>query len=89
MKKIVPDPPLTLEIPALGTTLELLEIQLAEASDLLRCAGATVYECADSLSGQPRHLAMASMRLISQAQEVVDRLLDQLQPQAVATCPNN
>jgi hypothetical protein len=55
-----------------------LEAQLTDASDLLRCASATAYECGEGLKGQQRDLAMASRHLIVQAQAVIDQLIDRL-----------
>lgn len=70
MKKIVPDPPP--DFP-----LTHLECRVAHAVELLRCATATAYESADNLQGPARHLAMASMHLITQAHLVLDQVLDQ------------
>ncbi len=68
MVKITPDPP-----------IKSLEESLAHASDLLRCATATAYESADSLSGSKRDLAFSVVHLIDMAKAVVDRTLDQIE----------
>ena len=71
MKKIVPDPPLS------ESSLTLLECRVAHAVELLRCATVTAYESADNLQGPARHLAMASMHLITQAHLTLDQVLNQ------------
>lgn len=71
MIKIVPDPPPD------DSSLVSLECRVAHAVELLRCATATAYESADGLQGPARHLAMASMHLITQAHLVLDQVLDQ------------
>lgn len=71
MKKIVPDPPPD------DSSLTSLECRVAHAVELLRCATATAYESADNLQGPARHLAMASMHLITQAHLVLDQVLNQ------------
>ncbi|WNW14382.1 hypothetical protein RRX38_24710 (plasmid) [Pseudomonas sp. DTU_2021_1001937_2_SI_NGA_ILE_001] len=71
MKKIVPDPP------SLQSSLVLLECRVAHAVELLNCATATAYESAEGLQGPPRHLAMASLHLITQAQLALNQALDQ------------
>lgn len=80
-KKIVPDPPDT------STTLTLLECRVAHAIELLRCATATAFETADALQGPARHLAMASMHLITQAHLTLDQVLDQWPVQAGEELP--
>ncbi|MEN1832176.1 DUF3077 domain-containing protein [Pseudomonas lijiangensis] len=75
VKKLVPDPPVFGLSPP-DSTIDCHETQLAHVSDLLRCAGATAYEGGDALNGQQRDLIMASMHLISQAQGVIDKMLD-------------
>ncbi|RMQ49224.1 hypothetical protein ALQ04_00245 [Pseudomonas cichorii] len=77
VKKLVPDPPV-FSLSSRGSTIDCHETQLAHVSDLLRCAGATVYEGGDALNGQQRDLIMASMHLISQAQGVIDQMLDRM-----------
>lgn len=69
MIKIVPDPPPD------DASLISLECRVAHAAELLRCA--TAYESADNLQGPARHLAMASMHLITQAHLVLDQVLNQ------------
>ncbi|WP_295472409.1 DUF3077 domain-containing protein [uncultured Pseudomonas sp.] len=77
MKKIVPDSP------NLESSFVLLECRVAHAVELLNCATATAYESAESLHGQARHLAMASMHLITQAQLALNQTLDQWPTRAV------
>ncbi|MCO8166946.1 DUF3077 domain-containing protein [Pseudomonas sp. 21LCFQ02] len=79
--KIVPDPPDT------PSTLTLLECRVAHAVELLRCATATAFETADALQGPARHLAMASMHLITQAHLTLDQVLDQWPVQAEEQLP--
>ena len=71
MIKIVPDPPPD------DFSLTSLECRVAHAVELLRCATATAHESADNLQGPARHLAMASMHLITQAHLVLDQVLSQ------------
>ena len=54
------------------------EAALAQASDLLRCAGASASEAGNGLSGQPRDLMMSVMHLVELAKEFVDKSLDGL-----------
>lgn len=77
MKKIVPDPPITTLAPICNHE-NCYECLLGHASDLLRCASATVYESGESMQGQSRDLAMAGTHLISQAKAVIDQVLDRL-----------
>ena len=63
MKKIVPDPPHT------------LEETLLRASDVLRCAAATAYESGDQLIGPERHLAFSVVYLIDLARALVEQSL--------------
>ncbi|MCO8166424.1 hypothetical protein NJC40_01360 [Pseudomonas sp. 21LCFQ02] len=79
-KKLVPDPPTSSPVPIAGHDLNHFEMQLSQVYDVLRCATAIAYECADNLQGQPRDLAMGSMHLIGHARKMVHDLLDQLQP---------
>nr|WP_260408800.1 hypothetical protein [Pseudomonas cichorii] len=51
------------------------EEALVHASDLLRCAMATAYECGDSLSGAQRDLAFSVVHLIEMARTMVERSL--------------
>ena len=112
MKKLVPDPPITLQDAAQCDALSLdraatdraldyyllnhkpprhvdqatyaipdsvnLEAALAQASDLLRCAGASASEAGNGLSGQPRHLVLSVMHLVELAKAYVDKSLDGL-----------
>ena len=71
MIKIVPDPPTS------ESLLTRLECNVAHAVELLRCATATAYESADSLQGPPRHLALASVHLMTQAHLALNQVLDQ------------
>jgi len=50
---------------------------LAHASELLRCASATAYECGDSLKGSQRDMAFSVMHLVQMASAMVDKSLDQ------------
>ncbi|WNW09791.1 hypothetical protein RRX38_01050 [Pseudomonas sp. DTU_2021_1001937_2_SI_NGA_ILE_001] len=79
MKKLVPDPSLSLVASCATPSSMSFEDQLNHAADLLNCANATAYECGDSLHGQPRALAMASAHLIAQAQAVIEQALAGLQ----------
>ncbi|MEE8875124.1 DUF6124 family protein [Pseudomonas helleri] len=55
-----------------------LEAALAQASDLLRCAGASASEAGNGLSGHPRHLVLSVMHLVELAKAYVDKSLDGL-----------
>ena len=55
-----------------------LEAALAQASDLLRCAGASASEAGNGLSGHTRHLVLSVMHLVELAREHVDKSLDGL-----------
>ena len=92
MKKLVPDPPITtlqdaaqcdalsLDRAATDRALDYvnLEAALAQASDLLRCAGASASEAGNGLSGHPRHLVLSVMHLVELANAYVDKSLDGL-----------
>ncbi len=113
MKKIVPDPPislphaaaecdsLSLDRAATDRALDFylldpkpsrhedpatyaipdsvnLEAALAQASDLLRCAGASACEAGNGLSGHARHLVLSAMHLVELAKAYVDKSLDGL-----------
>ena len=54
------------------------EAALAQASDLLRYAGASASEAGNGLSGQPRDLMMSVMHLVELAKAYVDKSLDGL-----------
>ena len=54
------------------------EAALAQASDLLRCAGASASEAGNGLSGHTRHLVLSVMHLVELAREHVDKSLDGL-----------
>lgn len=54
-----------------------IEDILAHASELLRCASATAYECGDSLKGSQRDMAFSVMHLVQMASAMVDKSLDQ------------
>lgn len=45
---------------------------IADADELLRCAKATAYESADSLSGSQRDHALAVVHLIDMARDKLD-----------------
>lgn len=83
-KKLVPDPPTSTPVPIALHDLNSFEMQLNQVYDVLRCATAIAYECADSLQGQPRDLAMGCMHLTGQARKMVHELLDRLQPLSTA-----
>ena len=55
-----------------------VEAALAQASDLLRCAGASASEAGNGLSGHSRHLVLSVMHLVELAREHVDKSLDGL-----------
>lgn len=71
MKKLVPDPP------PIDPSIVSLECRVAHATELLRCATATAFESAERLQGPSRHLALASMHLMTQAQLVLEQILNQ------------
>ena len=52
------------------------EAALAQASDLLRCAGASASEAGNGLSGHTRHLVLSVMHLVELARAYVDKSLD-------------
>ena len=54
------------------------EAALAQASDLLRCAGASASEAGNGLSGHARSLVLSSMHLVELAKAYVDKSLDGL-----------
>lgn len=87
MKKIVPDPPGPTLPPPPPPSMLLFEDALIHASDLLHCAHATAYESADNLQGQQRALGMATTHLITQAQDLIDLIIDHLQVPPPATLP--
>ncbi|MFK7702816.1 DUF6124 family protein [Pseudomonas caspiana] len=51
------------------------EQALTHASELLRCAMATAYECGDSLTGSKRDLAFSVVHLVEMAKAMVERSL--------------
>ena len=53
-----------------------LEAALAQASDLLRCAGASASEAGNGLSGHSRSLVLSCMHLVELARAYVDKSLD-------------
>ncbi|GFM68510.1 DUF3077 domain-containing protein [Pseudomonas cichorii] len=73
--KVTPDPPVMPT--AHFTASESLgqEEALVHASDLLRCAMATAYECGDNLSGSQRDLAFSVVHLIEMANTLLERSL--------------
>lgn len=54
------------------------EAALAQASDLLRCLGASAIEAGNGLSGHQRHLVLSLVHLVELAQAYVDKSLDSL-----------
>ena len=54
------------------------EAALAQASDLLRCAGACANEAGNGLSGPARDLVLSVMHLVELAKGYVDKSLDTL-----------
>lgn len=52
------------------------EAALAQASDLLRCLGASAIEAGNGLSGHQRHLVLSLVHLAELAQAYVDKSLD-------------
>ena len=54
------------------------EAALAQASDLLRCAGACANEAGNGLSGPSRDLVLSVMHLVELARGYVDMSLDTL-----------
>ena len=54
------------------------EAALAQASDLLRCAGACANEAGNGLSGSARDLVLSVMHLVELAKGYVDKSLDTL-----------
>ena len=55
-----------------------VEAALAQASDLLRCAGASACEAGNGLSGHAHSLVLSSMHLVEWAKAYVDKSLDGL-----------
>ena len=55
-----------------------LEAALAQASDLLRCAGASANEAGKGLSGLQRDLVLSVTHLVELAKAYVDKSLDGL-----------
>ena len=55
-----------------------LEAALAQASDLLRCAGASASEAGKGLSGLQRDLVLSVTHLVELAKAYVDKSLDGL-----------
>ena len=54
------------------------EAALAQASDLLRCAGVCANEAGNGLSGPARDLVLSTMHLVELARCYVDKSLDTL-----------
>ena len=54
------------------------EAALAQASDLLRCAGASASEAGNGLSGVQRDLVLSVAHLVELAKAYVDKSLDGL-----------
>ena len=55
-----------------------LEAALAQASDLLRCAGASASEAGNGMSGHARSLVLSTVHLVELARAYVDKSLDGL-----------
>ncbi|MFP3514882.1 DUF3077 domain-containing protein [Pseudomonas sp. SIMBA_077] len=55
-----------------------LEAALAQASDLLRCAGASAHEVGNGMPGAARDLVMSIGHLVELAKAYVDKSLDGL-----------
>ena len=53
-----------------------LEAALAQASDLLRCMGATASEAGNGLNGSPRDVVLSIVHLAELAKAYVDKSLD-------------
>lgn len=68
-------PESTPQIPFLVNHALTQEQALTHASDLLRCAMATAYECGDSLTGSKRDLAFSVVHLVEMANAMVKRSL--------------
>ncbi|MBX8486034.1 DUF6124 family protein [Pseudomonas cichorii] len=75
MLKVTPDPPVIPTAHFIANEALSCEEALIRASDLLRCAMATAYECGDSLSGSPRDLAFSVVHLIEMANTLLERSL--------------
>lgn len=63
------------QIPFLANDALNQEQALTLASELLRCAMATAYECGDSLTGSKRDLAFSVVHLVEMAKAMVERSL--------------
>ena len=61
------------------------EAALAQASDLLRCAGACANEAGNGLSGPARDLVLSVMHLVELAKGYVDKSLDTLATHSSST----
>lgn len=53
-----------------------VEETLVHIYEILQCASANAYECADNLQGSNRKLALGAVHLIDMAQQHMDSLLD-------------
>ena len=62
----------TSETPFLAHPALTQEQALTHASELLRCAMATAYECGDSLTGSKRDLAFSVVHLVEMANTMVE-----------------
>jgi len=60
-------------IPSLPRSVEETLVHIYE---ILQCASANAYECADNLKGSNRKLALGAVHLIDLAQQHMDSLLD-------------
>lgn len=69
-----PVAPVTYEIPDSVN----LEVALAQASDLLRCAGASASEVGNGMHGDARDLVLSIGHLVTMARAYVDKSLDDL-----------
>ena len=76
---LTPKPPRPVGMPTYAIPDSVnVEAALAQASDLLRCAGASASEAGNGLSGHTRHLVLSVMHLVELAREHVDKSLDGL-----------
>ena len=76
---LTPKPPRPVGIPTYAIPDSVnVEAALAQASDLLRCAGASASEAGKGLSGLQRDLVLSVMHLAELAKAYVDKSLDGL-----------
>lgn len=75
MDKLIPDPPSASTSPYVANQALTDEQALIHASELLRCAMATAYECGDSLNGAHRYMALSVVHLLEMASAMLERSL--------------